>query len=442
MRRIAVPLLIAATALVMAPALLMLSRQSSHGHDLLMEYESLQASAAILELFVQRRPIDPAEIDPSIIGFGVYNSLGELQIRHGDVPSELDPNEAEGFSLLRNAEPPRIRVVRVLGRTMPMGRPPLDSTETDSSSMPRGPRMRGTPAQPVVLVEYDISDHLAEQRFGRVVLAGFALALAGLSLAAIMLHNRLEGFAEQEERRRKLVELGHASRTLAHEIKNPLGAIRMQTALLRKRLQLSDSAENGSPPLQSSADIQSGIEVLEQETERIVVLVDEMRNFLRSGAGTPQQLDLVQFLRETTEKYQGRVTARLPDATAMVNADPTRVRSVVENLLSNAIDASPSGQPVRLSLEQQRRSFRLSVSDAGAGVPPEDRERIFGAFFSTKAHGSGVGLAVVRQFVESAGGKVTVGRSHEGGAEFTVTLPRSRPQAQPKTQDRRLEPEG
>ncbi|MCA1755056.1 MAG: HAMP domain-containing histidine kinase [Spirochaeta sp.] len=416
-RRIAVPLLIASTALVMAPALLMLSRRSTHGHDLLMEYESLQASAVILELFVQRRPIDPAEIDPSIIGFGIYNSLGELQLQHGSVPGELSPNDAEGYTLLRDAEPPRIRVVRILGRTMPMGRTPLGAADAERPSM-RGPgsRMHGIPAQPLVLVDYDISDHLAEQRFGRLVLTGFALALAGLSCAAIMLHHRLERFAEQEERRRKLVELGHASRTLAHEIKNPLGAIRMQTALLRKRLHIEGSSE-----------MQSGIEILEKETERIVVLVDEMRNFLRSGAGTPQQLDLVEFLHETCAQYKDRVTAHLPESPAPLNADPTRLRSIVENLLSNALEASPSEQPVRLSLQQHRRNYRLTVSDAGPGVAPEDRERIFGAFYSTKPHGSGVGLAVVRQFVESAGGKVTVGRSDEGGAEFIVSLPRAQP---------------
>lgn len=444
-RRIAVPLLIATTALVMAPALLMLSQQSSHGHDLLMEYESLQASAAIFELFVQRRAIDPEEIDPNILGFGVYNSLGELQIQHGEVPDRLDPNEAEGYSILRNTEPPRVRVVRVLGRTMPMGRPSMSPpTEAESLSMPRGPRMRSTPTQPIVLVEYDVSEHLAEQRFGRVVLAGFAIALAGLSLAAIMLHNRLERFAEQEGRRRKLVELGHASRTLAHEIKNPLSAIRMQTALLRKRLQFADSQSSATsseididPTTQNSSDIQAGIEVLEKETERIVALVDEMRNFLVSGAGTPQHLDLVKFLNEAAQNYQGRVIADLPDSPALVNADPTRIRSVVENLLGNAIDASPPGHPVRLSLSQQRRCFRLSVSDAGSGVPPEDKERIFGAFYSTKPQGSGVGLAVVRQFVESAGGKVVVGRSHEGGAEFIVTLPRAGSLSQTQTKDQR-----
>ncbi len=428
-RRIAVPLLIAATALVMAPALLMLSRQSSHGHDLLMEYESLQASAAILELFVQRRPIDPAEIDPRIIGFGIYNALGELQLQHGSVPGELNPGEAEGYSLLRHTEPPRIRVVRVLGRTMPMGRAAPSPANGDTSSMPGGPRMRGVQAQPIVLVEYDISDHLAEQRFSRLVLSGFAVALAGLSLAAIMLHSRLEGFAEQEERRRKLVELGHASRTLAHEIKNPLGAIRLQTALLRKRLQA-----------QYTVEVQTGIDVLEKETGRIAVLVDEMRNFLRSGVGTPEQIDLVEFLRESARAYQERVTVNLPEGPAPVNADPTRLRSVVENLLSNAIEASSPEQPVRISLQQLRRSYRFSVSDSGAGIAPKDRERIFGAFYSTKPHGSGVGLAVVRHFVESAGGKVTVGNSHEGGAEFVVTLPRARTHAQP--QEQRTQPEG
>lgn len=420
-RRIAVPLLITATALVMTPALLLLSRQSARSHDLLMEYESLQASAAILELFVQRRPIEVESIDPNIIGFGIYSATGELQLRHGTAPSALDGTFVEGYELLREADPPRIRVIRVLGRTMPMGRAPAPSGSELAPMPGPGPRMRGMTAQPVVLVDYNIADHLAEQHFGRLVLGGFALALAGLSLAGIMLHSKLEAFAEQEQRRRKLVELGHASRTLAHEIKNPLGAIRIQTALLRKRLNIDPTDKHRN-------EISTGIEVLEKETERIVVLVDEMRDFLRSGAGTPQRINLVGFLHETVQQYEDHVQLEIPEQLrdATVQADPTRLRSVFENLLGNAVEASPPEAPVRLSLQQLRRIYRVTVSDSGTGVAARDKERIFDAFYSTKAHGSGVGLAVVRHFVESAGGTVSVGRSREGGAEFAVTLPRVR----------------
>src|SRR6201999_2201952 len=110
--------------------------------------------------------------------------------------------------------------------------------------------------------------------------------------------------------------------------------------------------------------------------------------------------------------------------------DVERVSRIVSNLLANAIRHAPVGGLVGVRLSAGGAAAKLSVSDSGTGVPPEQRERIFGRFRAgvngdgrSGGAGAGLGLAIVREFVELHGGEIDVGEAHEGGALFTVTLP-------------------
>src|SRR5208283_2489293 len=102
----------------------------------------------------------------------------------------------------------------------------------------------------------------------------------------------------------------------------------------------------------------------------------------------------------------------------------SRLREVVMNLLLNALDASPQGGEIRVSLSLvPPDQLELHIEDAGTGVSPELREKIFEPFFTTKPRGSGLGLAIVQGIVAQHGGSLRVGTSDLGGASFRIQLP-------------------
>ena len=113
----------------------------------------------------------------------------------------------------------------------------------------------------------------------------------------------------------------------------------------------------------------------------------------------------------------------LPPVPVLCRHDSVRVGQVVGNLLSNAIKYSPQGGPVLLELRVRAGQAVLAVSDQGVGVLPEERERIFEPFYSTKQRGTGLGLTFTQQVVKEHGGSIRCEREVGRGTSFTVRLP-------------------
>jgi signal transduction histidine kinase len=106
-----------------------------------------------------------------------------------------------------------------------------------------------------------------------------------------------------------------------------------------------------------------------------------------------------------------------------VNVDPDLMTQVLVGLVANAIDAVGVGGEIRLEAHPNGRQIELAVADTGPGVPAELRSQVFEPFFTTRAEGIGLGLAIARQIVEAHGGRIEVGQSESGGARFAVILP-------------------
>jgi signal transduction histidine kinase len=165
---------------------------------------------------------------------------------------------------------------------------------------------------------------------------------------------------------------------------------------------------------------------------------------LEAGKVVPQYVesDVAQLVRLVAENFEGiadeqsiAYTVRTPDAlSCQVDAD--KLQRVVLNLLSNAFKFTPSGGRIRCSLQEatDRSGVLLEVADSGPGVQTEEREIIFERFhqaqggLTRKFGGTGLGLAIAKDFVELHGGTISVSNAPEGGALFTVTLPRSAPE--------------
>ena len=119
------------------------------------------------------------------------------------------------------------------------------------------------------------------------------------------------------------------------------------------------------------------------------------------------------------------IGVHMPEAEVPGNVDQNQIRTVLVNLLLNALDAMPQGGrlDVRLETPHPRWGVRLSVADTGSGIAPEVLARLFTPFVSTKPTGTGLGLTISRRIVEEHGGMLTGDNRPEGGACFTLALP-------------------
>jgi two-component system nitrogen regulation sensor histidine kinase NtrY len=215
------------------------------------------------------------------------------------------------------------------------------------------------------------------------------------------------------------------ARRLAHEIKNPLTPIQLSAQRILKKF------KEGSPELP---------EVLEQGTESIVRevsglkrMVDEFSHFARLPAVHPVPCDLHALIDETLALYGGtggplvfekRYDARMP----RILLDPEQMKRVFVNLIDNARDAMGGAGRITFSTtyRPEVEALRVEVADEGPGIRPEDRDRLFVPYFSTKKKGTGLGLAIVNRIVSDHSGYIHAENRRPRGASFVMELPARR----------------
>ncbi|MFL5352066.1 sensor histidine kinase [Archangium sp.] len=225
--------------------------------------------------------------------------------------------------------------------------------------------------------------------------------------------SRLQSELVAQER---LTVLGEAAGVVAHEVRNPLGAILNAVAVL-KRDKLG--------PVGTSA-----VEMLAEEATRLDVMVRDLLDVVRPLEPRPRPLHPGELARRTLELFRerrqlGTVRVSVDEApdVPVIQADETLLQLALENLLRNAVQASPSGGEVRVTVQGEPGGILLTVEDQGPGVSPADAHRVFEPFFTTRTTGTGLGLAVVRRVVLAHGGTVSVGQRTGGGARFELHLP-------------------
>ena len=249
------------------------------------------------------------------------------------------------------------------------------------------------------------------------------LGLAVVTLLAVYLAERLRvagGHLEEAKRRaaqaEHLAALGRLAAGLAHEIRNPLGSIAGSVELLRTGGTLCEEDKRLC-------------ELVERETARLNDLVGDMLDLARRREPVREPVDVAAMACEVARLAGGvgrgaDVRIRYEGVgSAWVFADPGQLRQVVWNLLRNAIQASAAGDEVLVRCSTAAGRHHLQIIDRGPGIPAEARERLFDAFVTTRAHGMGIGLAVVKRIVDDHGFPIEV-ESREGeGACLSVRFP-------------------
>lgn len=198
---------------------------------------------------------------------------------------------------------------------------------------------------------------------------------------------------------------------VAHEVRNPLGGIDLFSGLLFESLE-------GDAPRQAQ------VSRIRAELGRLGALVDDFLAFARQGPAAPTWIPLRPLADEVIELLAARAQERglrvwVEGPAAEAWADPEPLRRALLNLVQNALQAAPPEGQVRLTLAPGC----LVVEDDGEGVDPAQAEQIFQPFFTTRAQGTGLGLALARRAARAHGGELSVDRGPLGGARFTLTLP-------------------
>ncbi len=223
-------------------------------------------------------------------------------------------------------------------------------------------------------------------------------------------------------RAQKVAAWREVARRLAHEIKNPLTPIQLCAERLRRNF------SNAPEPTRALVD--ECTSTIVGEVESLKELVDEFSQFARMPAPRAVPTDLHALIRDALGLYRGiftdvEIRPHLADGLPRVSLDGEQIRRVFINLVDNAIEAMDQHGTIDIDTQHDATNslVRIVVADDGPGIPPEERDKLFLPYYSTKRRGSGLGLAIVRRIVVEHGGSIEVTGNAPHGTRFVIELP-------------------
>jgi two-component system sensor histidine kinase HydH len=218
-------------------------------------------------------------------------------------------------------------------------------------------------------------------------------------------------------RAEQLAAVGQVAAGVAHELRNPLTAIKM----------LAQTGQEGVPaPGLPPEDL----EVIEKEVRRMEQCIQTFLDFARPPRSERRRTDLAEVVRRALALVEGRARKQRVSLLAegleqplLVEIDPEQIHQVLLNLLLNALDALPRGGAVRVCVTRKQSAVEVQVQDSGPGIAARIQTRLFEPFVSSKENGLGLGLSICQRLVEAHGGTIRGENAPSGGARFTFALP-------------------
>ena len=236
------------------------------------------------------------------------------------------------------------------------------------------------------------------------------------------LEQKVQERARELKEKETLAAIGKMVAGIAHEIRNPLGAISNSAAVLSRDLILEGE------------DLKL-MEIIVQESARLRQTINDFLTFAHPPPHNFTPVDFKQLVEDVLflakrDSLCGpgvEIQVDIPERLPAIEVDRDRMQQVLWNLIRNALEATRGRGKIhlelKLSMRKGREGVKITVADDGVGIPEEDREQIFEPFFTRKARGSGLGLAMVQSTIRAHGGDVTVKSSEGKGSVFTVWLP-------------------
>lgn len=249
------------------------------------------------------------------------------------------------------------------------------------------------------------------------------LLLEGLSVqAGVVLENSRQ--FRQIQSRDRLAVLGQMAAGLAHEVKNPLGAIKGAAQLLGDSTQLDPSEREF-------------VSIILEEVDRLNRVVGSVLDYARPARGTIGEVDVREVLERTAKMLDAEssgceIVLTVPDGLPKIRGDAEQLRQVLLNLVKNAVQAMGGKGRIRIGAalgaptdQEHQVSVALTIADEGPGIAPEVMQNLFVPFVTTKEKGTGLGLAISHRIVQEMKGRIDVSSRPDSGTIFSVLLPAS-----------------
>jgi signal transduction histidine kinase len=228
---------------------------------------------------------------------------------------------------------------------------------------------------------------------------------------------RLSHLASQLSYAQKLASLGRLTSGVSHQLRNPLNAMTMHLAILRKKI------------VAGSADAERHVAVLEEELGRLDRVVEGFLEFSRPERIELHRLDVeevvqiaVNRMRHLAEDHGIALTFHPGPHLPPIIANFQLLEQAFVNLITNSCEAMPDGGRIDITTGRSNGHVVLEIADSGPGIPPELRDKIFDLYVTTKERGSGVGLSLVYRIVQLHGGEVRIDSEPGKGTKATITL--------------------
>jgi len=281
---------------------------------------------------------------------------------------------------------------------------------------------------------------------GLVVAATFAslplaalLAMAALIMAACSARSLLVRLSESEDAKsslnaqliqsQKLAAVGELSAGIAHEINNPIAIIAQETEWAGHLLSEAEQSSGAD-----FAEVRDSLREIRAQVDRCKNITHKLLDFARKREPVLQEVDVTRLIDDMARlvdkeaSYKNvSLTRKLPEDLPRLRTDAPLLRQVVLNLMTNALQAVDRGGSITVSAWADAESLSISVNDNGPGIAPENMEKIFNPFFTTKppGQGTGLGLSLCHNLVSGMSGHIWVESQPGQGATFIVRLPRT-----------------
>ncbi|MGQ9508494.1 MAG: two-component system sensor histidine kinase NtrB [Thermodesulfobacteriota bacterium] len=292
------------------------------------------------------------------------------------------------------------------------------------------------------LPEYQRYETILTDGDGRKIYLGFSISsltnAEGETIGHTLIFQDITRFKEMEEQMKRfdrMAAIGSLAAGLAHEIRNPLASLSGSIQILKSELSLDESQNHL-------------MEIILRESERLNALISDFLLFAQPPQTRLQSVEIEKILEETLELFthspschEGiRVIWPNSGRIGKVSVDPDQIRQVFWNLLINASQSLSNGGEIRIHIEKGNPSLwrsplpfssskfttqwvKISIEDTGVGIPPEEKEKIFEPFYTTKENGTGLGLSIVHKIIENHKGSIRVESKVGKGSTFTIFLP-------------------